>query len=645
MYYDTETNDKKADKKLLQRFAALGYNIAEELEDDELHRIGSDAISGYGIDKDSRVEKEERWRLGQTLAKQTIEKKNTPFENASNVKYPLITVAAIQFAARAYPSIIRNDEIAKCKVIGKDDDDQKQKRGENACKYMNWQLLSEMPEWESDTDKLLLMLSLYGDMFRKTWFSPSKQRPASKILRPDNLVVNASAQSIELAPRISEEFELYPNEIESRIRSGIFIPFQYGEDTEDKDASHLFIEQYCDLDLDEDGYKEPYIVTVHKETHCVCRIVANYQFESVEVNSKGRVAKIAKRDYFTHYVYIPSTDGSFYNLGFFDVLYPLNESINTTLNQLFDAGALANSNTGFVASGLRIGKGFIQAKIGRYQAINASGDDIRKGIVTMTFPGPSQALFNLLVFLIDAAKEVANLKDVLTGENQGVNQPVGTTLALIEQGMQVFGSVFKRVHRAIGKELQILKDINAEYLNPQQYLAVLDAEVTPEDFKDDDIDYIPVSDPQVVTSMQKLSRAQFVGQFANDPFFNPIEVRKRMLEAANVEDIENLIIPPSDQPSFEQRLAMMEAENEQKRLALDMRKLDIEEMKARTDEMSKKAGAIKDLAEAESKEVGSQISAYTAQTESLRKDRQQFIDQQEAQEHAANERGLVAMES
>jgi len=643
MAYDYETDKPvKADRKLLEKYTKVGYNIADDLDDYELGRIGQEVVTGYEIDVNSRQEagKEEKWREGMKLAQLTIEKKNTPFENASNVKYPLMTVAAIQFGSKAYPAIVQGDQVAKPKIIGDDSAKEqaapqggqqqlgpegqtvqstggaKQQRADNACEYMNWQLMSEMDEWATDTDQLLPMLSLYGDMFRKTWFSPTKQRPASKILSPEQLIINTTAQCIGTVPRISELIEYYPNQIEEKIRSGLFIPFKYQENAEDIDAPSVFIEQHCWYDLDEDGYKEPYIVTVHKTTNKVCRVVANFRIEDVEVNENGQVAKITKREFYTHYYFIPSMDGSFYNTGFFDILYPLNESINTTLNELFDAGKLANSNTGFISKNLRMAKGPFEAKIGQYKAVNATGDDIRKGLVTMQFPGPSQALFNLLAFLVDSAKEVANIKDVLTGEQKGVNQPVGTTLALIEQGMQVFGSIFKRVHTAIGKELIILKRINAEYLKPEQYGEVLDRPVSRDDFVDEGISYIPISDPQVVTNMQKMGRAQFVQQFANDPFCNPMAIRRRVFEAANIEKIDEILVQPSEEPSMEQRIAMMEMENRKMELSLEMRKLDIEEM-------SKKAKAINDLADAESKEVGSQIKEYTAQANALNQARQQ----------------------
>ncbi len=622
-WVDREENDKAADKKLYEKYTQVGYNIADDLDDYQLGEIGKEVVDGYKIDMHSIAEsgKKDKWEKGQKLAQLTIEKKNTPFDNASNVKYPLLTVAAIQFGSKAYPAIVQGDQIAKPKIVGKDSEEKKAKAN-NACEYMNWQLSSEMEEWEPDTDQLLPMLSLYGDMFRKTYFSPTLKRPTSKILSPENLVINTNAQCIETVPRISELMELYPNQIESKIRAELYIPFAYSRSEEDEEAPITFIEQHCWYDLDKDGYKEPYIVTVDKVSGAVCRVVANYRFEDIEINKKGRVAKITKREYYTHYRFIPSMDGSFHNIGFFDILYPLNESINTTLNQLFDAGTLQNSNTGFISKDLRMTKGPFEAKIGKYKVVNATGDDIRKGLVTMDFPGPSQALYNLLIFLIDSAKEVANIKDVLTGEQKGVNQPVGTTLALIEQGMQVFGSIFKRVHSAIGKELKILKSINAEYLNPEQYLEVLDSPVGPDDFSDDDIGYVPVSDPQVVTNMQKMGRAQFTMQFMNDPFFNPMEIRKRILEAANVEKIDELLVEPSQEPSMEERLAFMEAENRKMELTLQMREAFNKENSDKTElglkEMSVKAKAIKDLSDAEANEVGNQIGELTAQANLLK---------------------------
>ena len=622
-----QENDKKADRKLLEKYSKLGYNVADDLDDEQLGQIGMDAVRGYEIDKNSRADKEDRWQKGQELAKLTIEQKNTPFQNASNVKYPLIITAAIQFNARAYPAVMRDNKVAKPKVHGDDPQGVKLKQGKNACDYMNYQLSEEMTEWDGDMDRLLLMLPLYGDMFRKKWFSAEKQRPCSKLLTPENLVVNSNAQDLETTPRISEVFTLYPNQVEERIRAGIFIPFEYRQNEEDVDAEIEFIEQHCYIDLDDDGYKEPYIITVCKSTSAAVKVLANYAFDEIEINSKGQVAKITKREYYTHYPFIPSTDGSFYNLGFFDILYPLNETINTTLNQLLDAGRLANSNSGFIAKSLRIGKGPMRMKLGQYTPVNATGAALRDGIVTMDFPGPSTVLFQLLGLVIESGKEVANLKDVLSGDATNANMPVGTTMALIEQGMQVFSVIYKRVHRAIAKELRILKKINSEYLNPDHYVEVLDTKVSPDDFKDEGINFSPVSDPKMVTDLQRMGRAQYLSQFANDPFFNPIEIRRRLLEAAQIEDIDSLVIEPSDAPSMQEQLEMLKQRNENIRLSIELRKLQLEEAKTKAEVVGKHAKAIDDLASAEAREVGTQIGAYTAETERLARIAQ--LDQQE----------------
>lgn len=617
--YTQPTEDKKADRKKLEKYSKVGYNVAEDLDDYNLGHIGDEVLRGFEIDDNSRSEKKDKWVQGQKLAQLTIEAKNTPFENASNVKYPLIITAAIQFNARSYPAIIRDGQVVKNKIHGEDPENQKQQQGDNAVKYMNWQLTEEMVEWDFDTDRLLLMLPLYGTMFRKTWFSSSKQRPCSRVLTPENLVVNTGIQDLETAPRISEMFCLYPNQVEEHIRAGIFIPFEYRENGEDTEAEIEFIEQHCNWDLDGDGYKEPYIVTVHKSTGSVARIVANFKLEDVEVNQKGQVSRIKKREYYTSYIFIPATDGSFYGIGFFDILYPINEVINTTLNQLLDAGKLANSNSGFIAKNLRIGKGPVRMKLGQLNPVNATGNDIRNGLVFVDFPGPSTVLFQLLGLIVEAGKEVANLKDVLTGDANSATMPVGTTLALIEQGMQVFSVIYTRVHRGIGRELKILKEINAEYLDPQQYVRVMDIQVSPDDFKDPELNFSPVSDPRMVTDMQRMGRAQFLMQFAGDPFFDPIEIRMRLLEAANIDSPEKLVIEPQQQqgPSMEEQLAMLQAQNEQTRLKIELRKLELEERKVQNDTIAKRAKAVSDLASAEAQEAGMQIDSYVAATERL----------------------------
>lgn len=615
--YDTKFDtEAKPTAKALQKFAKAA-NIADLLDDEELSRIGADVCQGYERDKESLGERFDRWDKATELAMQTIEQKNFPFESASNVKFPLMTTAAIQFNARAYPAIVNGGDIVKPKVIGKHDE-HKLKAAMRAAEYMSWQLCEEMEEWEEDTDRLLVMLPILGTLFRKSWFSPIKKRPCSKLIKPQDLIVSRHAQSLETSARITERFHLFKNEILSNIRRGLYRDVDIGAvDGDEDNAQFEMLEQHCWLDLDEDGFREPYTVTVREGTGQVLRIAARYTEADVTVNQRGQVVDITPRHFYTKYGFIPSLDGCFYDVGFCDILYPMNEAVNTTINQLLDAATLQNNQTGFISKSLRIGSGRVRMRMGELMPVQATGDDIRRGIVLQQWPGPSPVLFSLLGLLIESGREISGVKDILTGEAQGANASPTTTLALIEQGMKAFTVIYKRIHRAMAKELRKLRDINFVNLNPQTYSEVLDEPVDPRDFDPSNYNFYPVSDPTVVTDMQRLGKANYLGQFANDPLINPVEIRKRMLEAAQIEDIEALLVPPSNQPTIEQQIELAKAERAKLELMLKVREAYRNDYKAEAETEKMKAETMKTLAETEATAINTELSVYQQQAEAL----------------------------
>jgi chaperonin GroES len=603
-------------------------NVAVHLSAEKLGNIGSRVVREYGIDKTSRADWEKNAKAAMDLALQVVEEKSYPWPKAANVKYPLMTTAAIQFAARAYPAIVSGRDVVKGKVIGEDPQGLKKARADRIARHMSYQLLDEMKEWEEDTDKLLHILPIVGCVFRKSYYDRAHGRNCSEMVHPDKMVVNYHAKSLDTAARVTQEFDLYPHEITERIRSGLYLEFSPGLSNKtdgDEDAPHLFLEQHRLLDLDEDDYPEPYCVTVHRDTSKVVRIVARYDEEGVFLNEKHEVAKIDPVSYFTKYGFIPAPDGSFYDVGFGHLLNPINEAVNTTLNQLLDAGHLANTGGGFIGKGLRMKGGAVRFAPGEYKPVDVAGQTVRDSIVPLQFPGPSPVLFQLLGLLIDAGKEVASVKDVLTGDTNGRAQTATTTLALIEQGLKVFTAIYKRVHRALKQELAKLYRLNRIYLPPQQYFTVLDQPeaVAQEDYADKDVDVIPVSDPTVVSDMQRLGRAQFLMELAKEnPSLNGEEVTRRVLEAAQIEDVDKLI--SKQQPGPDPK--MLETIH---RIAIDKAKLETAEATAAANIQKTLADALLALTQAEAAAVGTDISVIAQQLEAIKA---QFDMRQQASE-------------
>jgi len=605
-----------------------GYaNIAEKLDDAELSQIGYRVVEEFDIDKESRSDWEDRNEVAMKLATQVIEMKNWPFEGAANIKYPTLSIAAVQFSARAYPQIVQGQNVVKGKVIGSDPDGTKASRADRIGVHMSYQLLEEMEEWEDDTDSLLTALPIEGCEFKKTYFSPEKQRNVSEWVRPNDLVVHYRAKSLETAPRATHVVWYYPNEIIELVRSGTWLDeeayqgraqpdMEKEHDARDVDAPHCFYEQHRWLDLDDDGYKEPYIVTVHRDTRKVARIKARYTIDSIHINEKKQVRKIDAVHYFTQYKFMPSPDGGFYGMGFGTLLTPINESINMTLNQLHDSGTLSNTQGGFIGKGMSIkkgGGGEISFKMGQFEQVGYTGDDIKKAIMPLPFKEPSLVLFNLLGLLIDAGDKLGSVTDPLMGEAPGANVPATTTLALIEQGLKVFSSVFKRIHRSLGKEFKKLYRLNSVYLEDEVYFTVLDSPkaVGRMDYNMQDVDVAPVSDPSMVSDTQQLIKAQaLMGMLGAG--FNDDAIKDFFLESLRVPDREKFKADPNAKPTPEPKIML-----ELQKLELERDKFELEIAKAEFEIVKMKADAIKSLAQAEAAKAGPQLEQYKADLQSL----------------------------
>lgn len=569
-------------------------NLAFDIEEEEIARIGRKVVEEYEIDLQSR--KDAGWdannEVAIKLAMQVKEEKTFPWVGAANIKYPLITSAAIQFAARAYPAIVDGWNVVKGKVLG-EPTEEKRDRAERIGQHMSWQLLEEMEEWEADTDQMLHVLPITGCMVRKTWFDPVYGRNRSEIIFPDKIVVNYFAK--DGCARITQVVEYAPHEVLERTRSGVWADITL-EEHSDSNEPECFLEQHRLWDLDGDRFPEPYIVTVHRDTAKVVRIVARYDEAGVTMNAKGEVVAIKPVEYFTKYEFIPSLDGSWYPIGFGSLLNSLNETINATVNQLLDAGTLSNTQGGFIGSGVTMKSGVTSVKPGEWKKVQNDGGMLKDQIVPLPVREPSSVLFSLLGMMIEAAKDITATKDILTGETQQNNQPVGTTLAMIEQGLKVFSAIYKRIHRSLKRELQQLARLNRLYLTDQAYFNFHDVEgvVARAEYEIADVGVIPVSDPTVVTDMQRLGRAQFLMQFVGNPLLDQREILERVLSAASIPDIKTLMPeqqgpPPPDPKAIE---AMAKVENEGKRIAIEERKADAEIAETMADAESKTIQAI-----------------------------------------------------
>lgn len=629
----------EAEKGISMEEILKAENLCELLDSNDLTNISQQVFSDYNSDLTSCASRMKQLQDIMKLAMIVSEQKTYPWVGASNIIYPLITNACVEFGATCYPEIIKDGQVVKSKIIGKDEGEQmytadnipmmteegkpimqnvgiKKERGDRVATAMNFQLMEEQTWWERDTDKLVNALPCVGDMFKKTYFDPIKEMPVSELIFPDKLVINNGARDIDSAI-VTQIIGLYPQEIMQRIRGEIFKDFDFDIETDGGESDnttqqisqdmhlttqisnntklHTFLEQHTWLDLDDDGFPEPYIVTTHSNSSKVVRIIKRFAKEDIKYNDKKQIKDIKPQKYFTHYSFIPSPDGSFFSLGFGQLLFNMNNSINTTLNQLIDAGHLSITGGGFISKGFGKSKaGRMALAPGEWRIVDAGSEDLRAGIVQIPHPEPSSVLFTLLGALIDAGKGLGMLSDVLSGEGAG-NIQATTMISMVEQGMKQFRSIYKRIYKAEKDEFRLLYDLNNKYLSNEKYAEILDEPLKQVDVKGDfnakGYDICPVADIDAVTNFQRMAMAQFYMTFLQDPFVNPIELRKRIFEAASVENIDNLVETPQPQPDPALQIAQMQEQTKmaeiQARMQMESQKqfITIEELKAKIAKM------------------------------------------------------------
>lgn len=621
LYFD-EQDDDAAEESLTLADILQADNVATLLDEDELRRIGADVVRDFNIDIESRKRAgwDRRNEMAMKRAMQVQEAKDTPWPGAANIKYPLLTVASIQFQARAYPAIVDGTNLVKGRVLGPDNgipavnpqtgqpvvqmgpDGQpipvfaaqpgdKRARADRIAQHMTWQLLYKMQDWEEDTDRMFLMLPILGCTIRKSYYDALMQSNVSIMVPPEDFVVNYWTRSLKTAPRFTHVLRYYPYEVRERVMSGIWLDVtgnpSYDDNktsTDDESAPSRFYEQHRLIDLDGDGCPEPYVVITNDEGD-VARISPCFGPEDIKVanveeggQKVQRVLRIDRNEYFTKYGFIPAPDGSFYDIGFGHLTGSINDTIDTILNQLIDAASLSNSQGGFIGSGVKPKSGNLRFRLGEWKVVDNIGGALRDNIMPLQLPGPSPVLFQLLGMLIEAAKDITSVQDIMTG-GPSTAQTATTTMAQVEQGMKAFTAIFKRIHRAFGQELRILFRLNRDHLEDEEYFALSDnpQAVMRKDYEDKDLDVIPVSDPAMSSDMQKMARADYLNSFTGNPFVNQQEITRRRLEAGNVADIKAIMDVPAPGPD--------------PKMLIDQMKNELEKMKIANDRLAKLADA------------------------------------------------------
>ena len=554
---DTDLTDKEE-----EAFESNHYsNLAEELDPQEVMSIGKSLIKSYEDDKASRKDWEDQYSKGLKMLGVVVEDRQDPFPGASGVHHPLMSEAATQFQARAIAEMFPAGGPVKTQIVGKQSD-KKIEQAQRVQDFMNYQVTNQITDYFNELDQMLFYLALAGSSFKKIYFDNSLDRICSKFVPADQFVISYENTDLETAERYTQVMKQTTNEIKKKQIEGFYrnVPItknQGGQSTADvvqqtmeklegmtasmADKIHTVLEIHADLDLgeDNDGLALPYIVTVDYESNQVLAIRRNWK-EDDQLKKK--------RTYFIHYKYLPGL--GFYGFGLIQMIGGLQHASTGALRALLDSAAFANLNGGFKAKGARIEGGDITVSPGEWVDVEAYGDDLRKSFIPLPFKEPSPTLLQLLGVLTESGRRFASIADAMVGQSAG-SGPVGTTIALIEQGSKVFSAIHKRLHQAQGREFKLIYELNGEYLDEEYPYDVIGERKTirRKDF-DDAVNVVPVSDPNIFSQAQRIALAQTGLQLAQQApnIIDVKEAYRRFLQSLNIPDYQDLIIQDENTP-------------------------------------------------------------------------------------------------
>ena len=540
-------------------------NLAEDMDERTLKRLGMELISEYKKDKESRKEWEEGYTKGLDLLGVKYMEQTRPFKGASGVTHPLLSESATTFQATAYKELLPSDGPVRTQVIGLRTPATEQ-QADRVKEYMNYLLMEKMDDYTTDMDQMLYYLPLSGSTFKKVYFDGFLKRPVSKFIPAEDLVVPYYASDLKDAGRITHVIKMTENEINKKMAAEFYRnielpkPNVQDNDLQQKideldgvkpgftDYIHTILEMHVELNLDDyenfdqrikKAIKIPYIVTIDESSGEVLSIYRNYRIDD---------PNYTRVENFVHYKFLPGL--GFYGFGLIHTIGGLSRAATVALRQLIDAGTLKNLPAGFKSRGIRVRDDDQPIQPGEFRDVDAPGGNIRDQFFNLPFSEPSTTLFNLLGFVVQAGQKFAQITDTAVG-NDTQNRAVGTTIALMERGSRVMSGVHKRCYYAMRQEFKILARICSEYLPPEYPYEVYGGprQIKALDF-DSRVDILPVADPNIMSMAQRVTLAQTQLQIAssNPQLHNIHEAYRRVYEALGTKQIDTLLKPPKKQP-------------------------------------------------------------------------------------------------
>ena len=532
-------------------------NLAEDMDEGQLTELSGDLMGEYDADINSRKDWLTTYVDGLELLGLKVEDRTEPWPGACNVYHPLMTEALVKFQAETMMETFPAAGPVKTVIVGKQTKE-KEDAAERVKDDMNYQLTDMMPEYRPEHERMLWGLGLSGNAFKKVYYDPNIERQVSMYVPAEDIVVPYGASNLETAERVTHVMRKTKNELHKLQVAGFYRDVDLGDpyldidEAEKKIAEKLgfnpteddrykILEMHVNLDLEngdsEDGIALPYVITIEKGTGTILAIRRNW-------NPDDKLK--AKRQHFVHYGYIPGF--GFYCFGLIHLIGAFAKSGTMILRQLVDAGTLANLPGGLKSRGLRIKGDDTPIAPGEFRDVDVPSGAIRDNILPLPYKEPSQVLNQLMNQIIEEGRRFASAADMKVSD-MSANSPVGTTLAILERTLKVMSAVQARIYYAMKQEFKLLKGIIRDY-TPTEYSyepEVGDRRAKQSDY--DNVDVIPVSDPNAATMSQKVVQYQAVMQMAqaNPQIYDQVELNKQMLEVLGVKNIGKLIPSADDQ--------------------------------------------------------------------------------------------------
>jgi hypothetical protein len=537
-------------------------NLAEVIDDNELHSIASELIGLFQSDKESRSDWERSYVDGLDLLGLKHEDRTTPWDGACGVFHPLLSESVIKFQSQAIQEIFPAGGPVKTSIVGKMTDE-KEKQAHRVQDYLNYLLTEQMTEYRSETEKMLFSLPLAGSAFRKVYYDPNMERPCSMFVPSEDFVVSYGASDLSTCERSTHIMKRSPNDVRKLQVSGFYkdieiqaaspdidrVEEKYNTLTGDNtsyeyDSRHTILEMHVNLDLvgfeDTDkgeptGIQLPYVVSIDQGSREILSIRRNWY--------EGDPLK-TKREHFVHYQYIPGL--GFYGFGLIHMIGGLAKSATSLLRQLVDAGTLSNLPGGLKARGLRIKGDDTPIMPGEFRDVDVPSGAIRDNISFLPYKEPSNVLYQLLGDIVEEGRRFASAADVKAAD-MNAEAPVGTTLAILERSMKVMSAIQARLHASMRIELRLLSQCVRDF-GPKQYPYLEDKDpIVSEDF-DDRVDIIPVSDPNAGTMSQRIMQYQAALQLAAQApeMYDMPLLHRQMLDVLGIQDADQIVPTEKD---------------------------------------------------------------------------------------------------